>query len=277
MTRTAVPLVALLVLGAGPFEMAAARRLGQPRGPPRRAPRRGLGGSAPAPAAPDLGRTPSGRCSCSRSRSPTSPGSCGWSSSTSSCSSRAASAPCSTPPTPPTSPRSSGSIGSSTATASWPRAHRSPRSAGRAWPARSSSRRARRSRSSSTPCRSPSRRSRCSSSGRPSRRARPGRRRRPIRREIVEGLQLVRRHPILLADRRALGRRPRRRVVLRRPVHDLPDRRAAPDAVPAGRRRLGRRRRLADRLALRRSGHPAVRARSDPHLDRSLGASSSGS
>ena len=46
----------------------------------------------------------------------------------------------------------------------------------------------------------------------------------PIRGEIVEGLRLVRFHPVLSGAGPAVGRGPRRRVVLRRAVHDLPDR-----------------------------------------------------
>ena len=49
-TRTAIPLVALLVLGAGPFEMALLVVAGEPRRPPRRVLRRRLGRPASAPA-----------------------------------------------------------------------------------------------------------------------------------------------------------------------------------------------------------------------------------
>ena len=69
------------------------------------------------------------------------------------------------------------------------------------------------------------------------------------------------------ADRDAVGGRPRRRVVLRRPVHDLPDRRPAPDAVAARHRRLGRRRRRAGRLAVRPAGHPQAGDRPGADLD----------
>ena len=71
-----------------------------------------------------------------------------------------------------------------------------------------------------------------------------------------------------LSDRDAIGGGARRRIVLRRPLHDLPHRRPAPVAVPARRRRLGRRRRLAGRLALRLACHPPVGPRPGTDLDR---------
>ncbi len=52
-----------------------------------------------------------------------------------------------------------------------------------------------------------------------------------------------------LSDRDAIGGGSRRWIVLRGPLHDLSHRRPAPDAVPARRRRLGGRRRSAGRLA----------------------------
>ena len=121
-TRTAVPLVALLVLGAGPFEMALPRGLGQPRGAPGglfagawvdRLRRRPLLIGADVIRAVLLFSIP---------RAHTWPVPCEWSSSTSSSSSKAASAPCSTRLIRHTCRRSSESNASSRATASSPRA-----------------------------------------------------------------------------------------------------------------------------------------------------------
>ena len=61
------------------------------------------------------------------------------------------------------------------------------------------------------------------------------RRRRRSAHEILEGLRLVRRHPVLVPLDPSLGHRPRRRLVLRRPVHDLPHPGPAPQPVPARR------------------------------------------
>ena len=85
-----------------------------------------------------------------------------------------------------------------------------------------------------------------------------------IRHEIVEGLRLVRHHQVLfpIAMRSVVAAR--RRIVLRRPLHDLPHQRPAPDAVPARRRHLGRRRGFAGRLALRGACHPRAWG-SGPH------------
>ncbi len=131
---------------------------------------------------------------------------------------------------------------------------------------------ARRSRSSSTRCRSRSRRSRCSSSGRRSRPARPGRSAPQIRREIVEGAPARPPPSGAVPDRRSLGRGPRRRGVLRGALHDLPHRRPPPRPVAARHRRVGRRGRLARRLASSRrrpsaasgSGRPSSGARQAP-------------
>ena len=60
-TRTAVPLVALLVLGAGPFEMALLVVSASLGGAPRRLLRRRMGRPAPSTTAAHLGRRDPGR------------------------------------------------------------------------------------------------------------------------------------------------------------------------------------------------------------------------
>ena len=89
----------------------------------------------------------------------------------------------------------------------------------------------------------------------------------PMRQEIMEGLPTRPPAPGPRAADPPLGRRPRGRLVLRRPLHDLPHPGPAAEPVPARRGRLRRWRRLPRRLVRRFEGHRAPRVRAGPHLD----------
>ena len=104
----------------------------------------------------------------------------------------------------------------------------------------------------------------------PERRSRPARRgprRRRCATRSSRACGLVRHHPLLvpLALRSVFAHVAG--AFYWRPVHDLPDPGPAAQPVPAGHRHLGGRRRLARRLAVRVAGHRPLRLRPDDHLD----------
>ena len=68
-TRMALPLAAILILGSGAFEVAVLRGLELGDDARLRTGRRGVGRPTPPPAGPDLGRPRAGRSSSARSRS----------------------------------------------------------------------------------------------------------------------------------------------------------------------------------------------------------------